>query len=120
MYFDLHSVLIEIHLKNMSEYLDIVQSALEQKQYEFDTFIKSKAEILNNEDKGILHDKYGDDYWRLYDIFPEYLYNTFIISWYSFIETKLYDLCKFLEMERKLALEYKILKGEVFQEPENI
>ena len=109
MYVDLHGAIIEITLMHMKEYLDIVSSSIENKQKEFDEFIEKEVRKIDPDDRDPFYEHYSDDYWRLNEVFPVFLYKSFIVSWYSFVENELFMFCNILERENDLILSHKDL-----------
>lgn len=109
MFIDFNGAMIEIGLQHMEEYLEVVAISIEDKQNEFDSYIELEAEKLDKDDKDAFYEWHSDEYWRLNDVFPNFLYKSFIISWYSFIENELFNFCNILKKQNNVDLSHKDL-----------
>jgi hypothetical protein len=96
--------LLEIEFNQMSRYLEILPSLLNSYKQELVDAVEQKAEELDEDSKHDFYESYQDDFAELEEVFPGFLLNGFIVTWYSFVEQQLIELCD----ARKLTIAVSI------------
>jgi hypothetical protein len=92
-------LLITLELEQMSKYLDMVQTSLEQHFEKLEaSYQESMAREITEDEATILDDHYTDDFIEAARDFPQLLLVSFVVTWYSFVEQQLIDLCERLEL----------------------
>jgi len=108
--------LISEELEQMGKYLDLLHTAISDNQNQLDASIKKFTETLSTEDKKIFYESYEneffDEFFELNADFPRLLFSSFVVSWYSFVETNLVGFCR----SRKLKISISIQDNENYGE----
>ena len=94
---------IQVELRQMSKYLDVVSSALSENannvKVAFEEAMKNDpVEQLPDDDIDWVVDDYQEDLIEAEYEFPRLLLVSFVILWYSFVEQKLLDFCEELNL----------------------
>ncbi|MCP4614783.1 MAG: hypothetical protein GY845_39385 [Planctomycetes bacterium] len=90
---------INYELEQMSRYLDLIQSSLGQRFDEIEkAYHKDMAREMSENEYSRVDDHYTDEFFEVGRDFPQRLLASFIVTWYSFVEQKLLDLCEELEL----------------------
>jgi len=97
------------HLENFAETLETLLAA-EQKQ--FDAWAAEEASTLPKEKQEEFYDIQSDQYWLLSDVFPNILRQSFFVTCYSLLESRLLNLCIHIKKEKNLGIGYNHLKDK--------
>src|SRR5262245_27083581 len=84
----------------MSKYLETLPSFLTSSELELQGYLEQQASDLDEEAKYDFYESYQDEFAELGEEFPRLLLNGFIVTWYSFVEQQLIELCH----RRKLTI----------------
>lgn len=97
----IQKIFLDVTLNQMSRYLHVVHAALLQEQEQFFGTVKQITDNLSDdEDPEMVWDHFYDELVEVRDELPRQLYYSFIVSWYSFIEHELVQIC----VSRKLTI----------------
>jgi hypothetical protein len=98
---NIRKIFLDVTLNQMRRYLHIVHSALTEEQEQFFATVKEITDRLSDdEDPEMVWDHLYDEMVEVRDELPKQLYYSFIVSWYSFIEHELTEIC----LSRKLTI----------------
>jgi hypothetical protein len=101
----IHSLLTGFEIAEMSRYLDLVQSAIDQRLIEIeDSYKDALSEDLSEDELYLLDDHYTDKFLEAGSKFPQFLFSNFVFSWYSFVEQKLLNICTNIRKELSINL----------------
>jgi len=104
-------LLIRLELEQMSRYLDLVETSLQQHFKKLETsYQEDMAQEMTEDEAAIWDDHYTDDFIEAGQDFPQLLLLSFIVTWYSFVEQRLIDLCE----ELKLSISVNPKNNESF------
>lgn len=98
-----HGMMLQFEFEHLDQYLDLVQEALTKSQADFEANVQELIRDLPPEDQDQVAEGYSDDFWILNTVLPGHLYVSFMVTWYSLVETELVDVCKRLHREKKLS-----------------
>ena len=101
-----------IDLRNVSEYLDEIHDALEERISNFQKRVDAEARRLDQEAREEFYDWNSDTYWKLSDVFPTTLRHSVFVTSYSLLEHTLLRLCTMLAHRVPKGLSLTDLKGE--------
>lgn len=91
--------IIEVELEQMSKYLNLVQNSLDEHLKEIDTSYHEDLKLeMPPDEAASMEDYYLDAYIEAGREFPRLLLSSFIITWYSFVEQELIELCARLKL----------------------
>jgi hypothetical protein len=91
--------LVEVELEQMAKYLDLVQNSLQQHLEEIEkAYQEDMAREMTEDEEAFLESNYTDDFIEAGRNFPQLLLLSFIVTWYSFVEQELIDLCQRLKL----------------------
>lgn len=85
--------LINSEIEQMKRYLELTNSYFENEQKEFVEALDKRAEEFSEDEKNDFYEFYSDEYFELREGLPQRLFSSFLISWYSFMEQSLFDIC---------------------------
>ena len=90
---------ISVELEQMSKYLNLVQNSFDQHLSEIDAAYHKDLELEMDADEAArMEDYYLDAYLEAGRDFPRLLLLSFIMTWYSFVEQELIELCSRLKL----------------------
>jgi hypothetical protein len=84
---------IDKELNLMDRYLEYLASYFQTQREDLVGWIERMAEGLDEEERHYLYEDFQDDLAPLEKSFPHLFYSSFVMSWYSFIETSLLRIC---------------------------
>lgn len=102
-------MLLQFELDHMRQYLDLVQQALSREQADFEAHVNDLIKDMPPEEQDEVSEMHADDYQVLARVLPTHLYASFIVTWYSFMETELFVICDRLYKERGLPQRHRDL-----------
>lgn len=85
---------IEYEIRNMKRYLTMLQKVFEEKIDDFETNIEKDMQQVKPENIDEYFQLHEGEYWDLSELFPYYIYSSFIVSWYSYMEHTLNRFCE--------------------------
>jgi hypothetical protein len=88
--------LVISELEQMARYLDLMNSGIQDNQQKLEADLKAMTNNMTEEERSDFYDFHEDDMIEAGSDFPTWLFSSFIINWYSFIEYQLISLCKIL------------------------
>jgi len=92
-------LLISFELEQMSKYLDLIQGTLNDSFEQLEKRYQNEiVQELSDDEAESLEDRYTDEFIEVGHDFPRLLLVSFIITWYSFIEQELLNLCDKLNL----------------------
>ena len=92
--------IIKFELDQMSNYLELVGSAIEQRLEEIEEIFSKEAKHEMSEIEAMFfNDRWTDEYFDTGRGFPQLLLTSFIIAWYAFVEQQLFKLCDDLRLK---------------------
>lgn len=93
-------MLINFELDQMSNYLNLVGAAIEQRLEDVEAYYQKESERnMSGIEVSLFLDQWTDDYLEVGRGFPQLLLTSFIIAWYAFAEQELLKLCENLELQ---------------------
>lgn len=97
--------LILLSFDQMHKYLHVTKSAIDEEQERFFATIKEIHSTYTDENQkqGVL-DLLDDEFTEVTYEFPRMLYSSFLVTWYSFIEHKLLQLCDDLNLTINITI----------------
>jgi hypothetical protein len=91
-------------LERMSKYLELLKNTVQLRYEDLEeSYEKDMAREMDEDEAAILQDVYTDDFIEAAESLPQLLLSSFIISWYSFVEQKLIDLCDDLHLSVRIT-----------------
>lgn len=90
--------LLKYETDKMGRYLDLINILFKRELDEFSEFIEKQAEEISDEHKDDFYEYHGDEYGDLKEFFPQKSFSSFVVSWYSYIEQSLFDMCDDLKL----------------------
>jgi len=91
-------LLVTIELEQMSRYLDIAHTSLQDYQKAFVESVEKTVQQMGEEEKAEFYEFHSDDFIDVSEEFPRLLFLSFIVTWYSFVEQELIKLCDRLKL----------------------
>lgn len=107
----LFAIFDEYELDQMSRYLNVISKAIEEEKREFETFAQKSMNGLSEDEVEQFMWVYEDDYSEIAEKFPRLLFSSFLVSWYSYIENRLVQLCRRKKLEITVRFEDNIRFG---------
>ena len=98
----------EYELEQMSRYLSLVSQAIENEKMEFEIFVENKITAYSEEEKEDFLNFHEDVHFEVTEQFPRLLFSSFLVSWYSYIETQFIQLCRRNKFEITVHFEESI------------
>ncbi|MBD1868264.1 hypothetical protein H6F93_18460 [Leptolyngbya sp. FACHB-671] len=96
----------------MSKYLNLVQEAFSQHLDEIEKVYEEEiSREMEEEEYYFLKDHYTDKFIEMERDLPDLLLSSFVITWYSFVEQQLEDICKSFETDISAPENIKHDKG---------
>lgn len=112
MSFNVGHWLISYELEQMERYLDLLNSAINENQKEFDASIEKITSTMSEDEKESFYAFNEDEFIEVGSDFPRLLFASFVVSWYSFVETHLINFCR----NRNLKIAISIQDNENYGE----
>ncbi len=84
---------VELEIEQLSTYLKILSSSIDQIAEEFRNAIEEEASKLEAQEQEEFFEFHHDEYIELSKDIPRLLYSSFVVSWYSFVERSLLNVC---------------------------
>ncbi|MBS1788073.1 MAG: hypothetical protein JST85_10145 [Acidobacteria bacterium] len=96
---DIRKLLTDYELDQMSRYLELVQESLHCNYEQVEVrYHEDMAREMGEAEAELLEDQYTDEYIEASQELPQLLLLSFVVTWYSFVEQKLLDLCEGLKL----------------------
>ena len=93
-------LILTYELEQMSKYLDLIETAFVEHYNEVEASYRAKLSNEMDEDEvELLTDQYLDEFMEAARDFPQLQLLSFIVTWYSFVEQQLLDLCNRLKLK---------------------
>jgi hypothetical protein len=96
--------LLIIELEQMLRYVKIIDLAIQDNRKSLITHLESILKDMSDEEKADFYELKEDEIIELSNTFPELLYSNFVISWYSFIEHELINICERLNLRISISI----------------
>jgi hypothetical protein len=90
--------LINFELEQLRDYLDVLDDALKDYEQKLENYYTIDDLTDMDEEAEIRYDRYIDIFSSVLGDFPRRLYSSFVVSWYSFIEDAITQLCKDMDL----------------------
>jgi hypothetical protein len=104
------SIIGEIEL--LREY-NIEQEELFEKQLiKFNRWADEQTKDLDEEGKEGFYEHYGEDYWKINEVFPNLFRYSYFITAFSFFEYQLIDLCRLIKRQFDIKLNVSDIRGD--------
>lgn len=115
---------IDYEFDLLSEYIDMMETVIEDKQYELQTKVERQVPLLNHEGniditedeietiRDELWQQHSEEGWRIFAYYPNILRLSFFTSCYFIFEDFLLRLCNNLHQKNKYNLKVKELNGK--------
>ncbi len=84
---------VNYELEQMAKYLDLVVVALQDNQKNLMESFEAETKDMTEAEKSDFDQFHEDDYIEAGSDFPRLLFSSFVVTWYSFTENHLIDLC---------------------------
>ncbi|MEH2214653.1 hypothetical protein [Nostoc sp.] len=94
-------------LEQMSRYLDLMNSAIQDNQKKLEEDMKEITKNMNEEERTDFYDFYENELIEAGGNFPILLFSSFVTNWYSFIEVQLISLCNILDLKISISIKDK-------------
>jgi len=92
---------------------NIEQESLLRKQVnKFNKWAEEETKKLNKEAAEIFYDNYSDDYWKLYEEYPNLFRYSHFITCFSFFEYHLFDLCGLIKYHFNITSDVSDVRGK--------
>lgn len=111
-YLNLAAETIKYGIEVRSKYLKHAHENLARAQRDVKEQYETAKQESPDADEPDIWDHYEDIWHDLNEDFPNQLYSAFLVSWYSFVETRLKELCRDLEQRDKLQLSLAEINGD--------
>jgi hypothetical protein len=99
-------------LEQMSRYIKAMELAIHDNLQQTIADIGVIAKDMNEEENSDFYISYEDELIELRNIFPELLFSSFAISWYSFVEHELIHICEILKLRISISIKDNFRYGE--------
>lgn len=104
--------LISYELGQMGRYLDLLHSAINENQKQFETSIEKITSTMSKNEKEDFYAFNEDDFIEVNADFPKLLFSSFVVSWYSFVEIHLINFCKYRNLKISISIQDNENYGE--------
>jgi hypothetical protein len=104
--------LVSEELRQMRRYLNLLHTAISDRQKQLDASIKNVASTMSEDEKEEFYDSYEDEFIEAGADFPRLLFSSFVVSWYSFIENHLINFCRSQELSISISIQDNENYGE--------
>lgn len=101
---------VELDLGHLKNFAETLETLLADEQKQFDAWAAEEAAKLPKEKQEEFYDIQSDQYWLLSDVFPNILRQSFFVTCYSLLESRLLNLCIHIKKEKNLRIGYNDLK----------
>lgn len=103
--FNHNSWLITQELRQMDRYLDLLSNAVSDNKKQFDATVEEFSKKTTTQSEQDEFSNFVESaYEEIETDFPRLLFSSFVVSWYSFMESRLIDFCK----HSKLKISFSI------------
>lgn len=105
----------ELLIEEMRKYVDLMEQSiteldrgLEQQVHRLVTKHREDYPHVSKEEEDEIAEWFSDEHWVINQRFPQFLYSSFVVMWYSFIEQTLVNLCRGLDNKNNSLDKIKI------------
>src|SRR3990172_10094040 len=109
---DLGFWLINEELEQMERYLAITNSAIDDNKKRLEEWAKTQTKDLDEDQQNEFFSFYEDEFIEVDRDIPRLLFCSFLVTWYSFMESQLTEVCRKLKLKIPIGIDDNEYHGE--------
>ena len=99
---------LEYEISQIQKYLKFNSSAMENYRGTFEQWLSDKSKDMPKNQKEAFLSYYADELTNMHFTLPTIFYSSFIVTWFSFVESNLLEICKRLDLKVTFNAKEKI------------
>ncbi len=99
---------LEYEISQMQQFLKFNDSAIEHYRGTFEQSLLDRSKDMSKEEKDEFMSYYVDKLSNMHFAFPSIFFSSFVVTWFSFLEVNLLEICKRLDLKVTIGVQEKV------------
>jgi hypothetical protein len=99
---------LEYEISQLEQFLRFNSTAIEHYRESFEQWLSNKSKDMSKEQKEDFMSDYVDRLSNMHFAFPSVFFSSFVVTWFSFMEVNLLEICKRLDIKITIGIKEKV------------